>query len=142
LTPSTLGPVPLPGIGLDLLQPSLLAGAQKASRCMRIGRLVFRIRQRGRQPLRSAEIYIGGRRVKTVKGRAVTAPITLTRLPHGTFTLTVVSLTARGRKLTTRHRYLNCEPPPPCPRRRGLKLRIAQPSGSSSTHAYAGCRKR
>jgi hypothetical protein len=73
-----------------------------------IRRLVFRIRQRGRVRLRSAIIYVGARRVKTVRGRALTGRIVLTRVPRGSFTLKVVARTTKGKKLTTRHRYRNC----------------------------------
>ena len=50
-----------------------------------------------------------GKRVKSVRGRALTGRIVLTRLPrHRSFTLKVVARTTKGKKLTTRHRYRNC----------------------------------
>jgi DNA-binding beta-propeller fold protein YncE len=98
LSPSTPGPRPSPGLTLDVIRRS----------CAPIRRLVFRIRQRGRVRLRSATIYVAGRRVKTVNGRALTGRIVLTRVPRGSFTLKVVARTTKGKKLTTRHRYRNC----------------------------------
>jgi hypothetical protein len=80
-----------------------------ARREVPLRRLVFRIRQRGRVRLRSAVIYVAGKRVKTVRGRALTGRIVVTRRPrHRSFTLTVVARTTKGKKLTTRHRYRNC----------------------------------
>jgi hypothetical protein len=80
-----------------------------ARREVPLRRLVFRIRQRGRVRLRSAVIYVAGKRVKTVKGRALTGRIVVTRLPrHRSFTLKVVARTTKGKKLTTRRRYRNC----------------------------------
>jgi streptogramin lyase len=106
LSPSTSGPPPSPGVTVDVLTPPRLTSLRKG--CVPIRRLVFRIRQRGRVRLRSASIYVAGRRVKTVKGRALTGRIVLTRVPRGTFTLKVVARTTKGKKLTTRHRYRNC----------------------------------
>ena len=106
LSPSTTGPPPPPGVIVD----ALTSAAKRVSRrsCVPMRRLVFRIRQRGRVRLRSAVIYIRNKRVKTVRGRAVTGRIVLTRIPRGSFTLKVVARTTRGRKLTTRKRYRNC----------------------------------
>jgi DNA-binding beta-propeller fold protein YncE len=106
LSPSTAGPPPSPGVTVDVLTPPRLASLRKS--CVPIRRLTFRIRQRGRVRLRSATIYVANRRVKTVRGRALTGRVVLTRVPRGSFTLKVVARTTKGRKLTTRHRYRNC----------------------------------
>jgi hypothetical protein len=107
LSPSTSGPPPPPGVIVDVLTAARRLTPIRKS-CVPIKRLVFRIRQRGRVRLRSATIYVAGRRVKTVKGRALTGRIVLTRVPRGSFTLKVVARTTKGKKLTTRHRYRNC----------------------------------
>jgi DNA-binding beta-propeller fold protein YncE len=108
LSPSTAGPPPPPGITIDVLPSGGPAGTLRRVGCVARRRLVFRIRQRGRVRLRSAAIYINGRRVKTVRGRAVTRRIVLRRIPRGRFTLKVVARTTKGKKLTTRRRYRNC----------------------------------
>jgi hypothetical protein len=107
LSPSTAGPPPPPGVTIDVL-PSAPAANLRRVGCVARRSLVFRIRQRGRVRLRSAAIYINGKRVKTVRGRALTGRIVLRRIPRGRFTLKVVARTTKGKKLTTRKRYRNC----------------------------------
>jgi hypothetical protein len=112
LSPSTSGSPGAPGVTLDVVEPRSAAGLSvpRAS-CARIPRLVVRVRQRGRVRLRSAALYIGSRRVKVVRGRAVTAPIVLRGLPPRAFTLKIVAYTTRGRRLITRRRLSGCRAP-------------------------------
>ena len=108
LSPSTPGSPPPPGLIIDTLTATA-AKHLPGRGCVPLRRLVFRLRQRGRVRLRSAVIYLAGKRVKTVRGRALTGRIVLTRLPrHRSFTLKVVARTTKGKRLTTRHRYRNC----------------------------------
>jgi hypothetical protein len=107
LSPSTPGSPPPAGLVIDTLTATAATYVPHRS-CVPLRRLVFRIRQRGRVRLRSAVIYVAGRQVKTVRGRALTGRIVLTRLPRGSFTLKVVARATKGKRLTTRHRYRNC----------------------------------
>jgi DNA-binding beta-propeller fold protein YncE len=106
LSPTTAGPAPPPGVIVDFLTSA--AKAQKGVRCVPKKRLVIRLRQRGRVRLRSATIYIKGKRVRTIRGRALSGRIVLTRIPRGRFLLTVHSRTTKGKRLTTRRHYRNC----------------------------------
>jgi hypothetical protein len=94
--------------------------------------LTLRLRQQGRVRLRTATIYINGRRVKQLKGSAVTAPIVLSRLPGGSFTVKIVAITTNGKQLIAREFYTNCQKPAPpaCISTRTLTVRVPQPRGS------------
>lgn len=74
-------------------------------------RRVFTIHLRGPkgQRLRSARVYLNGRRVKSVSG-ARTARIDLRGLPKGTVRVKVVARTRSGRTITETRRYLTCTP--------------------------------
>jgi hypothetical protein len=62
----------------------------------------------GRRRLRVARVYVGTRRVRTVRGRALRRPVRLRRLPNRRFTVTVRATTRRGRKLQRSTRYAAC----------------------------------
>jgi hypothetical protein len=137
-SPSTAGRVPLPGLILEQLAPSPSATSKLV--CTRLRRIVLRLRQRGRVRLRSAVVYVNGRRVKTVRGGRVTRAITLTRLPRASFTVKIVGRTTRGRKLAATHSYRNCQPPPRCVSR--VKLSVRQHGGRVvEVDAYIGRRR-
>ena len=57
---------------------------------------------------RRATIFVNGKRVRRLRGPAVSAPIVLRHLPSGAFTLKVVATTTRGQRLVTRRRYEGC----------------------------------
>ena len=124
------GRVPGAGILLDTLSGPF---SRNGRACSARRRIVFRLRQAGGVRLRSAVVYLNGRRVRRLRGRAVTAPIVLTRLPSGRITLKVVALTTRGKRLTTRHLYANCSPPPRCVR--SVSLKVPQRRGASAISA-------
>jgi hypothetical protein len=64
-------------------------------RCRRPLRIRLRQPRRGR--LVSARIYVNGRRVRTVRGRRLPAPIQLVRLPRGRVRVMIVARTSTGR---------------------------------------------
>jgi sugar lactone lactonase YvrE len=123
LTPSTPGTPPPPGLVVDQLTPG------SNTPCTHLHKIVLRVRQRGRIHLRSVVVYINGHRVRRLRGRRVTAPITLTHLPSGAFRVRIVGITKSGRKLTVRRSYRNCSPPPHCLDTRGFKFKIHQLGG-------------
>jgi hypothetical protein len=84
--------------------------------------------------VRSAAIYLNGQLSKRVTGSAVTAPITVSHIPAGSFMLKVVATTTNGKTLTTREFYTNCQPPPQCAR---LAVVIPAPRHDRITRVYA-----
>ena len=56
----------------------------------------------------SAVVQVNGKRVKTVKGVRITAPIDLAGLPKGRFTVKITATTADGRTVTGTRKYRTC----------------------------------
>jgi sugar lactone lactonase YvrE len=109
--PTTPGRRPAPGVAL-----TTRGFPTSRQACTRMQWLALRVAQRGDVRLRSASIYLNGRGVKQVRGRATTATVILSHLPSTSFVLKVVARTDRGKTLTTRRFYSNCQPPPRCSR--------------------------
>jgi hypothetical protein len=81
--------------------------------CPRGSRVTVRLGFRG-QRLRFARVYVGGKRVRTVRGRALRRSVRVTsRLPTRAFTVTVRATTRSGRRLIRRTRYAACGRPLP-----------------------------
>jgi hypothetical protein len=83
-------------------------GLPSARRCA--SRRAFRIRLRmpRGERLRSARLYVNGRRVRTLRGRRRTIPVSLRGLPKGTVRVKVVARTRSGRRLVRERRYRTC----------------------------------
>src|SRR5205085_1375558 len=98
LSPTTPGTPLAPGLPVDdvALAGGLAFHGGGLGACVPAKRLVIRLRQRGRVILRVARVYVAGKRVKLLRGVRVTAPIVLTRIPLGAFTVRVVAITADG----------------------------------------------
>jgi hypothetical protein len=62
--------------------------------------------------LRSARVYVNGRRVTVLAGRRLRARVDLRRLPKGTVRVRVVGTTRSGRRVTDTRRYRTCTPRP------------------------------
>jgi sugar lactone lactonase YvrE len=103
LAPSTPGGGGLPaGIDIDVITP-------RGTTCKRLKKVVLRVRQRGRVRLRYIKVYIGPKKVKTLRKKRVTARIVLTkRLPRKSFTVKAVGKTTSGKKVKKRVRFRNC----------------------------------
>ena len=74
-------------------------------------RRAFTIRiakQHGGVTLRSATISVNGRVLRAIKGRRLTAPIVLRKLPRGTFTVRITAVTSTGRVLHGKRVYHTC----------------------------------
>jgi hypothetical protein len=80
-------------------------GLPSTRRC--VSRRRFTIRLRGRQ-LRSARVYVNGRRVRVLRGRRLRARIDLRGLPKGTVTVRIRAVTRSGRRLSATRRYRTC----------------------------------
>ena len=55
-------------------------------------------------------MLVNGKRVKTVTGKKVTAPVDLRGLPKGQFVVKVTMTTATGKTLTQTRKYKTCTP--------------------------------
>ena len=56
-----------------------------------------------------ATVFVNGKRVKVVRGKRLTAPVELSGLPKGKFTVKVISKTKSGRTVVDTRRYKTCE---------------------------------
>ena len=97
-------------LGLPQSQPT----AQPQRRCVSRRNFAIRVRRPRGTRLRSARVYVNGKRVRTLRGRRIHARVNLRGLPRGTFTVKIQAITRGGRRLTELRRYRTC-----VPRRRG-----------------------
>jgi hypothetical protein len=97
---------PPPVLGPGLAPTSVPPGPQ-VRRCAVGRRLRVSVRFRGRR-LRVARVYVGRRRARTVRGRALRRPVYVRGLPARPFTVTVRGTTRRGRRVVRRTRYSAC----------------------------------
>jgi sugar lactone lactonase YvrE len=102
------------GAGLALgggLAPTTVALQRSvASRCPATRRVSVRLAFRGHR-LRQARVFVAGRRVKTLRGRALKRPARIGSLPAKAFTVTVRATTRKGRRLVRRTKYAACGAP-------------------------------
>ena len=97
------------GLGaVPVAEPLNALGLRSASRC--VSRRPFRIRLRGphNERLRSARVYVGGRRVAVLKGRRAARPLTVRRVPKGSFRVRIVATTRAGKRVVVQRRYRIC----------------------------------
>ena len=97
----SLGPTPR-SASLDTL------GLPSSRRCA--SRRAFRLRLRAPrgERVRTARVYVNGRRVRTLRGNRRTVPVSLRGLPKGTVRVKVVVRTRSGRRLVRERRYRTC----------------------------------
>jgi sugar lactone lactonase YvrE len=114
--------------------------------CTLVRSLKLRLSQQGRVRLKSATIYVNGRRVKQVRGHAVTAPVVISNLPKSSFTLKVVAITTKGKRLVTNRSYADCAKPAKtaCVSTSSLSVRVPQRPGTSvrTVEVYVNGRRR
>jgi hypothetical protein len=79
--------------------------------------LVVRVRRRD---LRSAQVFVNGRRVRTLRGRRLRAPVVLRNLPAGKDVVRVLAVRRDGRRLASVRTYHTC-PAKKKPRKRPAK---------------------
>jgi hypothetical protein len=79
-------------------------GLPQAKRCLEAKRVRFRLKRTGRQ----AVIYLNGKRVKRLRGKALRRPITV-NLPAGRHSVVrVVVTTRKGKRITQTKEYTRC----------------------------------
>jgi hypothetical protein len=84
--------------------------ATPAKACASRRSFTIRLRQRRRDPLVSAVVRVNGKKVKTVRKGRITAPVKLTGLPKGRFTVRISAKTRSGKTVTGVRRYKTCAP--------------------------------
>jgi hypothetical protein len=82
--------------------------APAGRRCLSRRRFRIDLRQPRRGRLVSATVFVGGRRVRVVRGRHLRAPVDLRGLPRGSYVVRVVARTTTGRTVTRTRRYRTC----------------------------------
>ena len=107
----TPGPQAASVVVTSVPSQSASAPSQAASRTC-TSRRIFRIRIRSkrRDPVVRATVSVNGKRVKSVRGKRVTAPVVLRGLPKGQFTVKITATTRKGHKITGTRRYKTCVP--------------------------------
>ena len=105
---------------LAALEAAKIIKLPAAKACVSRRRLTIRLVRPKATALVSAVVLVNGRRVKTVKGTRITAPVNLTGLPKGRFTVKITATTADGRKVTGTRRYRTCTPKRKSSRKPGL----------------------
>jgi hypothetical protein len=78
-------------------------------RCVKNGRLTIRLRAPMGTRLRDATITVNRRRIRIFRQSHVPARVTLTRLPTGRFTITVIAHTRTGKALHAHSSYRSCK---------------------------------
>jgi len=114
-TPAGPGPTVAVPSPTPVATPAPLTAAQvlslpAARRCVSRRRFRIRLKQPAGTTLKSATVTVNGKLVATRRGQRVTAPVNLTGLPRGRFTVRIVVRTADGRSLRFTRRYRTCAP--------------------------------
>lgn len=110
-------PAPAPAAGPTASPPSNGAPAistakafslPSARRCVSRRNFTIRIRRLPGVVWVRATVTVNGKRVKTVKRSRITAPVNLTGLPKGRFTVDITATTSDGRTVTGKRAYHTC----------------------------------
>jgi hypothetical protein len=103
-----------PAATVVVTQTSGVTATEQSRQAARVctSRRSFRIRVRSkhRDPVVDASVSVNGKRVKSLKGSRVTAPVVLRGLPKGTFLVKITATTRKGRKISGTRKYRTCTP--------------------------------
>jgi hypothetical protein len=81
-----------------------------ARRCVSRRNFRIRLREPKGDALRSAVVFVNGKRVKAVRGERLTARVDLRGLPKGRYKVKIVAKTVLGRTMRGTRRYRTCTP--------------------------------
>jgi len=79
-----------------------------ATACVSRRRFTIRVRKLPGVTWVSAVVKVRGRRVRTLKGARITAPVNLTGLPKGRYTVSIRATTSTGASVTGTRTYHTC----------------------------------
>ena len=97
-------------VGAAAAVPVQIVSAAPSRTCVSRRSFTIRLRQTKRDPLVSAVVTVNGQKVQTVKKGRITAPVTLTGLPKGRFTVKITAKTRSGKTRTGTRKYRTCTP--------------------------------
>ncbi|GAC1437652.1 MAG: hypothetical protein NVSMB51_12210 [Solirubrobacteraceae bacterium] len=109
VAPPAAAPAPPPPLGVVASAP-VLAPSQtgKQSACASRQHLTVFVEPPKAGKLKSVRVYVDDKLRRTVKGRALSAPIVLSGLPAGTFTVGIRALTTKHHVTSTTRVYYAC----------------------------------
>lgn len=81
---------------------------QGSRRCLSRRSFKIRLKEPPGDALRSAEVFLNGRRIQVRRGERLTAPINLRGLPKGRYTVKLVAKTVLGKTIQGKRRYRTC----------------------------------
>lgn len=112
--PESNGGTKTPGATVVVTQTAAVTTSvpskQAARSCTSRRSFRIRVRSKRRDPVVNASVSVNGKRVKSLKGKRVTAPVVLRGLPKGTFLVKITATTRKGRKISGTRRYKTCTP--------------------------------
>lgn len=79
-----------------------------ARKCLSKRSFRIRLKEPKGDALNSASVFVRGKRVRTVKRDRISAPITLTGLPKGRYTVKITAKTVLGRTISGSRKYRTC----------------------------------
>jgi hypothetical protein len=115
-TTTTTKPVPTPTPTPTVpAKPARISAASAftlpaATHCVSRRHFTIRIRKLRGVTFVSAVVKVDGKRVKTIKRARITAPVDLTGLPKGRFTVAITAKASDGRTVTGTRTYRTCAP--------------------------------
>jgi hypothetical protein len=107
LNPQVQEPLPAPG-QTSGAPTSIALPPAPAPRCTPRKGFKLRLKAPRGKRLRSAVVFVGGRRAKSVRGRALRRPVTLRGLPRGRTRIDVTLVTTRGKRISRSKTYRFC----------------------------------
>jgi hypothetical protein len=81
---------------------------QGRRRCLSRRSFKIRLKEPRGDALRSAEVFLNGKRIQVRTGERLTAPINLRGLPKGRYTVKIVAKTVLGKTIQGKRRYRTC----------------------------------
>lgn len=84
--------------------------AQGKKKCLSKRSFRIRLKEPKGDALDSAKVYVGGKLVRTIKRDRITAPVKLTGLPKGRYTVKITAKTVLGKTISGTRKYRTCTP--------------------------------
>src|SRR5215217_1947483 len=82
--------------------------SQGKRRCLSRRSFKIRLKEPSGDALKSASVYLNGKRIEVRKGKRLTAPINLRGLPKGRYTVKIVAKTVLGKTIQGKRKYRTC----------------------------------